>query len=178
MEQGWIKLYRKIAEDDLWFAERFTRAQAWIDLLLLANHRPRTIFIRGVEIFINRGQLAYSKKNLAKRWRWNGRTVTKFLDSCVRRGKIQVKTSNVTTSIKIINYDKYQGNGDQSTQQIHTKAHTNKNDKNISNNDKKRRYKQIIEREKSILAEKEQENEEAENFKPDFDQLYRDLSNE
>ncbi len=78
--EGYIKLHRQIKENEFWLSERFTKAQAWIDLLLAATYKTRTVFIRGIEINLNPGELCYSKLTLSKRWKWNERTVNKYLN--------------------------------------------------------------------------------------------------
>jgi hypothetical protein len=52
---GWIKLHRIIMDHPDWLAEPFTRAQAWVDLLLLANHKVGHIRKRGILIEVQRG---------------------------------------------------------------------------------------------------------------------------
>lgn len=131
---GWIKLHRQIVENELYFTERFSKMQAWIDLLLLANHKQRTIFIRGVEIQLNTGELAYSMQSLGKRWKWNKRTVKGFLNWLENRQMIHTKISNVTTIVSILKYADYQESAPQSAHQnapqSNTRMHTDKNDKN------------------------------------------------
>lgn len=131
---GYIKLHRSIEENEFYFSERFTKAQAWVDLLLLANHRPNTMFVRGVEIQIETGQLARSQITLAKRWKWNRRTVKQFLNMLEKRQMIHTRLSNITTIISILNWPLYQGDAQQTAhqnaQQSNTRMHTNKNDKN------------------------------------------------
>jgi hypothetical protein len=126
----WLKLHRSIEENEFWFGERFTKAQAWIDLLLLATYKPRTVFIRGVEINLKPGELCYSQVSLAKRWKWNFKTVVSFLSMLSKREMVETKTSNVTTVISIRNWKKYQSNGeqsgDQSGEQMETRTETNK----------------------------------------------------
>ncbi|NCD07359.1 MAG: hypothetical protein EOL97_14700, partial [Spirochaetia bacterium] len=78
-KQGYIKLYRKIEDNPLYFCEPFSKIQAWIDLILLANHKDSVIFIRGNEVKIKRGQVAWSKDNLASRWKWSKNKVYGFL---------------------------------------------------------------------------------------------------
>lgn len=107
---GFIYLWRKIIENDLWFEERFTKAQAWIDLLLLATHKERSVFIRGIEIKLKPGELAYSQHSLAKRWKWNRRTVRKFLDELENRGMVLHRKTAITTVISLKNYGKLQNN--------------------------------------------------------------------
>ena len=108
MQQGWIKIFRSITDDDDYFAERFTREMAWIDLLLLANFKDSTIIKRGIKIQLNRGQIFKSIRFLSDRWQWNARTTMKFLDSLELEGKIQRKITNVNTLITITNYSNYQ----------------------------------------------------------------------
>lgn len=161
MAIGWIKLHRQIFENKFWFAEKFTKAQAWVDLLLLANHTPQTIFIRGVEIQLKTGQLCYSKKTLASRWKWNYATVTNFLDSLHASKMVTTKTNNVSTVISINLYQRYQASNEQSNyqsnEQNETKVTTDNNDKNVKNDnnkiipaktrafsDKQKQYQEII----------------------------------
>lgn len=114
---GWITLHRQFLDHDFYFEEKFTRAGAWIDLLLLARFTDGIVRIRGIEIKLKRGDVAYSIVSLAKRWQWNSRTVARYLQNLVLRNQIHSITTNVTTIISIINFDKYQISAEQSTQQ-------------------------------------------------------------
>ncbi len=129
-ERGYIKLHRQITENELYFSQRFTRMQAWVDLLLLANHKPSTVFIRGIEIRLKPGQMCYSQETLAKRWGWNRKTVSTFLSMLSQREMFDTKTSNITSVISIRNWNLYQESGQQSGHQKDTKTDTDKNDKN------------------------------------------------
>ena len=106
--KGWIKIFRSITEDEDYFAERFTREMAWIDLILLANSKDSTVVKRGVKIQIQKGQVFKSIRFLSDRWQWNERTTMKFLDILELEGKIQRKITNVNTLITITNYSNYQ----------------------------------------------------------------------
>ncbi len=130
MSMGYIALHRQITENEFWFYERFTKAQAWIDLLLLANHKPNSFDVRGNEVKVQRGQLGYSIKTLSARWKWNERTVDKFLSTLQNRQMIQYRKNHITTVITILNYNRYQGSTEQNTEQMQNRIHTNNNDKN------------------------------------------------
>jgi len=106
--EGYIALHRKIIENEFYFSERFTRSQAWIDLLLLATHSEKTTYIRGIEVKLNAGELCYSQKSLADRWKWNFKTVKKYLKILQNREMVETKTNNVTTIISIKNWHIYQ----------------------------------------------------------------------
>lgn len=129
--EGYIKLHRQITENEFWHSDRFSKAQAWIDLLLLATYKARTVFIRGIEIKLNPGELCYSQLTLAKRWKWNFKTVVTFLKTLENRKMLETKTSNVTTIISIKNWKLYQASGeqsgDQTGEQKETRTETNKN---------------------------------------------------
>ncbi len=125
----WIKLHRSIQENEFYFAERFTKAQAWIDLLLLATFKKRTVFLRGIEVHLKAGELCYSQVSLGKRWKWNERTVNKFLKLLEKREMIQSRITYVTTVISIRNWNLYQNNTEQNTEQSKSRIQTNKKGK-------------------------------------------------
>lgn len=116
--QGWIRLHRQIMETPEWLAEPFTRGQAWVDLLLLANHETGFIRKRGILIAVERGQVGYSERTLAERWQWSRGKVRRFLVELARLSRISHKISektvpkntSVSDLIYIINYDRYQMN--------------------------------------------------------------------
>jgi len=110
---GWIKIWRQVMDTDLWLEEKFTRGQAWIDLLMLANHQDGFVRVRGVKVEVKRGQIALSEVELAKRWKWSRGKVRRFCSELESKTvqQIEQQKNNVTTLISIINYEKYQGNG-------------------------------------------------------------------
>jgi hypothetical protein len=113
--EGWILLYRKMATSDLWLAEPFTRGQAWIDLLILANHKDGLLRVRGISIPIKRGQIGWSEVALSKRWRWSRGKFRRFLNELKFGHRIERQTIQQNKFaigfISILNYDSYQFNG-------------------------------------------------------------------
>jgi len=105
---GWIKLHRQIADNPLWKSEAFTRAQAWVDLILLANHKDSFFYKRGIKIDVKRGQLGVSEKGLADRWKWSRNKVKKFLKELENEHQIKVSKSNVTQVVTVLNYNEFQ----------------------------------------------------------------------
>ena len=77
--EGWIKIYRKIMENPMYLSEPFTRMQAWIDLLLIANRKDGFFYIRGNKVIVHRGQIVLSERTLAVRWKWSRGKVSRFL---------------------------------------------------------------------------------------------------
>lgn len=111
MGDGYVKLYRSIQDSELWGAEPFTKAQAWIDLIFLANYKDSMFFKRGIEVNVPRGSLAWGEIALAKKWAWSKNKVRRFLEWLETKQQIEQQKSHVITVIKIVNYEGYQGNG-------------------------------------------------------------------
>ena len=114
---GWISIHRQITENPLYFAEKFTKIQAWIDILIEYNHKRNMVLIRGNEIWVERGQSANAIATWAKRWKWNWRTVEKFLNYLQKHEMIQYRKDHITTIITVLKYDQYQENAKQNTKQ-------------------------------------------------------------
>ena len=111
MHRGYIKLWKKLKDSDFWVSEKFSRAQAFVDLVMLANYKDSYFRARGQRIDVKRGQLAYSELTLAERWKWSRGKVRRFLSELESQTeqKIVQHKSNLTTLITIVNYDIYQG---------------------------------------------------------------------
>jgi hypothetical protein len=111
MHRGYIKLYRRIADDPYWQDEPFTRGQAWVDLILLANFKAGFIRKRGNRIKIERSCVGWSQIALAERWKWSRGKVLRFLTEIEAEKKIVQHKSKLTTLIYIAKYEDYQGGG-------------------------------------------------------------------
>lgn len=135
MENSWIRLHRKIMDDPLYFAEPFTKMQAWIDLLLLANFADRVTFIRGNRVTIKRGQLAYSREWFSGRWRWSRGRVERFLLMLENDRKIVQQKSRLISIVTIVNYDFYQ-NSEKTERETNGTTEIERNYLNISRSKK------------------------------------------
>ena len=127
MNNGWISIHRKILDDEEWLSEPFTRSQAWIDVLLIANHKSNSFYVRGNLINVSRGQFAYGETELAKRWKWSRDKVRRFLHVLETRQQIIQQKSRVLSIYTVVNYEMYQQNNT-------TDETTEKQQKNINNN--------------------------------------------
>lgn len=114
---GWFKIHRALVHHELWLSETFTRGQAWVDLIMLANHKEGFIRRRGIRITVKRGQVGYSYDELARRWRWSKGKVIRFVQELKKDERIsfetELKNVAVTTLITITNYEQYQGSGNE-----------------------------------------------------------------
>ena len=104
----------------MWESEPFSRSQAWIDMLMLANHKPGVIFRRGVKVEIPRGGIGKSIRTLAERWSWSHGKVERFFSFLLDEEmvkKVGTKKTSVDTCYFIVNYEKYQDCGDENREE-------------------------------------------------------------
>lgn len=130
MDEGWIKIHRKVLSHPMYYAEPFTRMQAWFDLLLLASRLPNVLYIRGNRVEIKPGTVAKSKEYLCGRWRWSRGKVNRYLDMLENEGMIVQQKSRVITCISIPKFEYYQLDG---TTESTTDSTTNKTTSRRSN---------------------------------------------
>jgi hypothetical protein len=106
--QGWIRVDRKIVEHWLWDDRPFSRGQAFIDLILMANHKENT-FLHGTELLtVERGSFITSELKLMERWGWSKSKVRYFLNALELDSMLVKKTDRKKTTITIVNYSVYQ----------------------------------------------------------------------
>ena len=156
MAQGWISLNRELMNHWVWDCE-FSAGQAWVDLLLYANHSHAKLMIKGQLIEVNRGQQARSELTLSKAWKWSRNKVRRFLKNLEKDGMIELKSGHLTTVITICNYDSFQSNdtaGDttkgQQSKQLKDNSRNTNNNVNNENNENKPLDQSKIDRENLI----------------------------
>ena len=132
MGLGYIKLHRCIQDDEFWLSEPFNKAQAWVDLLLLANYHTSSFYIRGNEVEVGRGQLARSEKFFCERWRWSREKVRNFFKLLEKTGKIIQQKSRIISIYTIVKYDEYQETGQQTGQQTGQRTKKVKKEKKLT----------------------------------------------
>ncbi len=123
---------------------KFSKFEAWIDILLSVNHREGKVLIDYSVETVNRGEFITSEVKLANKWNWDRKTVRKFLTLLQQEEMILKSSTKRWTSITVINWDKYQLDGQEAGQEAGQGVgqdrdrglDTNKNDKN-DKNDKK-----------------------------------------
>lgn len=136
MAEGWIAIDRKIQDHWLWKSFPFSYGQAWIDLLLLANHEATKIPYKGEMIVCERGTVNRSIKYLADRWHWDRKTTRKFLLLLERDEMVITKATRHRTTITIVNYDNFQHIGTtKRTTKCTSKSQQSPNKLPIYNND-------------------------------------------
>jgi hypothetical protein len=129
--EGWILLYRKLSDNKLWTCEQFSRGQAWVDLLLLANHDNSFFYIRGNKINVSTGQIAWGEVKLSERWRWSRTKLRKFLNDLEKEQQIIQHKGGIIQIITIQNYEEYQKKVQQTGQQKDSRKTAERQQKDI-----------------------------------------------
>lgn len=107
--EGWISLYRQIVDNWIWnINEPFDKRSAWIDLLLMVNHKTEKIQFNGKIVEVERGQKITSLEKLAARWKWSRHKVSDFLFRLEQDGMLVQIRDKKKTLISIENYSKFQ----------------------------------------------------------------------
>ncbi len=132
MKQGYIKLFRAIQDNHFWLVDPFSRGQAWVDMLMLANHKDGFIYVRGNKVAVKRGQLGWSVKRLSERWKWSRGKVQRFLNDLENEQQIEQQKNTISSLITIKNYEKYQEQRTADRTTDGQQTDTNKNGKNIT----------------------------------------------
>lgn len=150
MANGWICLNRSLLDHWLWQDKPFSRGQAWIDLLLMTNHDENKFLLGSELIVVGRGEFVTSEIKLMERWGWSKEKTRKFLNTLIKDGMIEKKTDRRKTTIKIVNYGKF---NDMQTREKPQKDHkkttdrpqtdTNNKENNL-NNDKQESEKPTL----------------------------------
>ncbi|HAH36563.1 MAG TPA: hypothetical protein DCL81_08565 [Algoriphagus sp.] len=92
----------------VWKDKPFNQSMAWIDMLMLANHKDAKVPYKGNITIVKRGEFIRSERDLAKRWGWSRGRVRCFIVLLKQDGMIVRKTAQVAGHITILNYNKYQ----------------------------------------------------------------------
>ena len=139
--KGYVKIHRELLEHPIWTSEKFTRGQAWVDLITKANAKPGWVRKRGARIDLNRGDVGYSIKELSRQWDWSESKTRRFLKELENDEMVTLKKTNVSCTITLVNYDMWQSdewqmrrgnnssNGAQSNEQTNNKRYPNNKEK-------------------------------------------------
>ena len=109
MNSGFIRLPRDIQDHWTYTAKSnkphggFDFGQAWIDLLLLANHTDVTKYVNGEMKTFKAGSVYRSQLELSRRWGWNDRKkVRRFLEELENQNDITFTSDSQGTVIRIL----------------------------------------------------------------------------
>jgi hypothetical protein len=138
-DEGWIKLYRKSVDSQVFQNEGLWKVWTWC--LLRANHEDRWVSIttgKGTsEVFVKRGEFVFGRKTAAQKLKMVERTVHKRMLKLQSMRNLVIKSDTHYSIVTIVNYDIYQSTPEEEvTPKVTGKGQasdTNKNDKNEKN---------------------------------------------
>lgn len=105
--EGFIKLHRQIVNNWVWEDKPFSKGQAWVDLIIMANHCDKKFLLGSTIIDVQTGQIITSEHKLMKRWGWSKTKVRTFLE-LLETDKMLVKNSDKKkTTLTLCNYKEY-----------------------------------------------------------------------
>ena len=113
MKKDYFILKRSIVSDQLYFLEKFSKFQAWQDLIYLANWNTGSVK-QGLDVInLERGELCHAENYLCQRWRWSKGKVRRFLNWLVKDERLTIRqivteTNQRRNVLKLVNYDKHQ----------------------------------------------------------------------
>lgn len=137
---GWIKIHRDILYHEIWIDKPFSKGQAWIDLILMANHSDNKCMIWNKAEEIKRGSFITSELKLMDRWGWSRKKVQLFLKFLESESMIMRNANNKRTVITIVNYDVYQYQVTAKSQKTAEKIQKKKKIERNFNNFDRRKY--------------------------------------
>jgi hypothetical protein len=82
--------------------------EAWIDLLLMANHKDTRLQHGSEVIQVKRGEIITSEVKLMDRWKWSKEKTRRFLSLLASDEMIEKKSDRRKTIITIVNYCNFQ----------------------------------------------------------------------
>lgn len=134
---GWIKLHRQIQDSWIWEKKPFSEGQAWIDLLLMANHAERKVPIGNELVVLQPGTIITSERKLMERWGWSKTKVRAFIGILEQDKMVSKRTNHKQTVLIVEKYTIYQEN-ETSQKPLEDQSKTsqkphNKNVKNVKN---------------------------------------------
>ena len=134
--EGWISLHRKIMENPILNRSRvYSNFEAWIWLLLKANHKDNKFMLGSKLIKVYKGEMVTSQQKLCKQFRWGNTKLRNFLKVLQEDEMILLKTNILSTHITICNYDTYQDRQTANKSQTNRKQTANKSRTNTNNKD-------------------------------------------
>lgn len=108
MKQGWIKLHRRLLDDEVWKGLNSNQKVVMITILLKANHEEKIWTFNGETYAVNPGEFITSLKSIAEEAGVTvdmARHTIKKLEDC---GFLISESNNKNRKIKVINWEKYQ----------------------------------------------------------------------
>ena len=104
-KEGWIELWRRIRDHRFWPTHtnrKFTKLEAWIDLMFDASYKAHRVKFRGHYYDLKEGELVFSQNDRATRWKWSRGAVRNYLDELYLNGEAKHEEAKGVTKLTIL----------------------------------------------------------------------------
>ena len=106
--EGWVRAQRSRFEHHLFAGEKLCRLSAWDWLVAHACYQMHTVSVSGKAVELQRGQMTYSVRFLAKAWGWSKTSVARYLTRLQAETMVEVESGTGRLTITVCNYEKFQ----------------------------------------------------------------------
>jgi hypothetical protein len=106
-DRGVFAVDRRIFDHPVFALEPFTEREAWIWMIGAAAWKPQRVRVGHHVISLERGQLAFSTRFLATKFKWSHGKIIRFLKRLETETMVSTLATRETTQITICNYNKY-----------------------------------------------------------------------
>ena len=137
MYRGYVKLWRKLEDSQIFQNEKALKI--WIWILIRANHKENTVLFGRQKILIHKGEFVMGLNKASEHLNLAKSTIHFWVNYLNDLGMVELKKTNKFTLIKIKNWEDYQDGETQMELQKNSKRtlkETNKNEQGIIKNDK------------------------------------------
>lgn len=142
---GYISLHRKIMQNFLFKEKRqFSRFEAWIYLLMSANHSDTEVLLGNQLIKVKKGSFITSEIKLMAEFQWSKSKLRAFLILLESQSMIEKITDTKKTTLTIVKYSDYQElqtakkprkNREKTAKELRADTDNNENNYNNDNNE-------------------------------------------
>lgn len=108
--RSWYKMYRGWQDHNLFHGDEYSRRDAWEWMIANACWKPERVRIPNTNktLMLNRGQLFFSGRFLAEKWKWTHARVHRFFLCLKNETMIETRSESGQSLITICNYELYQ----------------------------------------------------------------------
>lgn len=133
MNEGWIKVHRKILDNPVVMkdADYFI---VWMYLLLNASHKDYSVIFKGNRITLHAGQLITGRLKISEKTGVESHKVYRIIEALKNEQQIEQQTSSKNSLITILNWEMYQSSEQQIEQQVSNKRATSEHKQEYKNN--------------------------------------------
>lgn len=162
--KGWVSLHRALQDHWVWMDKPFSKGQAWVDLVMSANHKDNKVLLGNELIDVNRGQFITSEIKLMEKWGWSKTKVRSFLKLLQSDSMIVKMSDKKKTTITIVNYGVWQDtettkepqkNHEETMEELQKDTNNNDNNDNNENNINNNRHNKSSDKSSKIKYEED-----------------------